>query len=213
MFQSDSRKPHERRSRISAQLFPRRRRGMSTAWLLIFGPVFLIMLYFAVELGNLHIALTELENGLEAAALAGAKEFANGGTPATARDYTLDYAEANTVAGAPLTLADNETPSAPSNPNGNAACDTQIVEDVDVILGSITGTTNAYVFCADDEPGAGEAFGVRTQKRLEVTPLCNKLLGVPMGPFYISAQVTARCEAAGNPHLVRVTDFDCDCNP
>jgi hypothetical protein len=46
---------------------------------------------------------------------------------------------------------------------------------------------------------------------VEVTPLCNSLLGVPMSPFYISAQVTALCEAGGDPHLVRIANFNCNC--
>jgi hypothetical protein len=65
---------------------PARRRGLATMWLIMFGPVFLVMLYFVVEIGHLYLAKTELNNALEAAALAGAQRWSQAGaTTADAR--------------------------------------------------------------------------------------------------------------------------------
>jgi len=54
-------------------------------------------------------------------------------------------------------------------------------------------------------------YGVRTRRVFEVTPICQSLFGVPIGPFAVSAQVEAMCEAPGGfPKLVRISQFLCN---
>ncbi|MCS7303479.1 MAG: pilus assembly protein TadG-related protein, partial [Thermoguttaceae bacterium] len=61
----------------------RARRGIATFWLLLFVPVFLVLLGLVVNVANLWLARVELETALEAAALAAVKEWGenlSGGT-------------------------------------------------------------------------------------------------------------------------------------
>ena len=95
------------------------RRGISVMWLVIWMPVLLIMLAIVVNLANVWLARVELENALEAAALAASKEWGSGGSTAIPRDVGVTYAEFNTVRGVPLEIATNLDP-APSGSNPNA---------------------------------------------------------------------------------------------
>lgn len=102
-----------------------RRRGISTLWLLLTLPVFLTLLVFTVDIANLWLARVELENGLEAAALAAVREWgeAGGGLTGEARDVGVAYARANLIRGESLTIATNLAPSlSGDNPNANLAC-------------------------------------------------------------------------------------------
>ena len=110
-----------------------RRRGLSTAWLLLFGPVFLVLLGLVVEIGNIYVAQSQLENAMEAAALAAVKEW---GGSAPSNDWTLiprqvgaAYGNVNEVAGqrlgdfSPMGL--NYQPGGTSN--NNASCGGDLV--------------------------------------------------------------------------------------
>jgi hypothetical protein len=126
-----------------------RRRGIAIAWLIIWSVVFLLMLCFAVEIGSIYVAQSELETALEAAALAGVKEWHDSGSTVLARDYAVAYAHANTVNDVPVLLDRNDSPP-PLDANGNYRCDGELV------LGRITGTTcNDLEFDHGQSPGGG----------------------------------------------------------
>jgi hypothetical protein len=88
-------------------------------------PIMLIMLGIVVNVANLWLARIELENSLEAAALAAVKQWGDAGGGATdgPRDAGVAYAAANDVRGIPLRISTNldPTPSG-SNPNANLRC-------------------------------------------------------------------------------------------
>jgi Flp pilus assembly protein TadG len=172
-------------------------------WLIMFGPVFLVMLYFVVEIGHLYLAKTELNNALEAAAQAGAQRWSQAGaTTADARDCADAYARANTVSSGTFGLDTTEdTNDPPGSPNRNVSCTGEIV------LGAVNVTTNA--FDANTTPIGVLQFGVRIRKTLTVAPLSSTLLGVSMGPFDLSGDVTAVCATGGKPQLIRLGTFSC----
>ncbi len=103
----------------------RRRRGISTLWLILTLPTFVVLLWFAFEIANLWLARVEVENALEAAALAAVKQWgdAGGGPTSVPREVGVAYAGANTVRFQPVQIATNldENPG-PDNPNENLTC-------------------------------------------------------------------------------------------
>jgi len=94
------------------------RRGVATLWLILALPIFLIILGAILEISNLWLARIQLKNGLDAAALAAVKEWAE--TPLVAntqpaRDVGVSFANANKAGGDPIPLSDNSG----SGPNQN----------------------------------------------------------------------------------------------
>lgn len=156
----------------------RRRKGVSTIWLILSGQVFLVFICFAAEIGHLWVARTELENALEAAALAGALEFRQSGS-ASARMVAIAYAEANTVVGQSLTL----DPNMGAGTNGNAS------NDGEIVLGEVTGADSPFTFDPNSAPV--DRFGVRVRKTFTVNSLCQQLFGVSLTNYTVSADVTA----------------------
>lgn len=99
------------------------RRGISILWVLLFVPVFIILLGVVVNVGNLWLARVELENGLEAAALAAVMEWAEDPVNTdAARQAGVAYAAANCVRGRALHIAANLGTAATENPNANLDC-------------------------------------------------------------------------------------------
>lgn len=87
---------------------PRNRRGIVTLWTLLAVPLMFILMGAAIEVGRMWQARVQLENALEAAALAAVHEWAErGGQPkeiAAARTVGEMYAFANCVQGRPVDL-------------------------------------------------------------------------------------------------------------
>ena len=87
---------------------PCRRHGISVLWLLLVLPLAAGMTLSVVEIGNLWIARAELENALEAATLAAAREWGEQGAEGDDVDLAaavgIDFAGFNTVAGDPVTI-------------------------------------------------------------------------------------------------------------
>ncbi len=110
----------------------RRRRGIATLWTILFIPVLLLLFIIAVEAGYLWLSRVELENALEAAALAAVKEWgdANGGSTWVPRQIGVEYAAANTINGVPVAIDMNY--NAANLPNENDSC------DGDLVFGAIT---------------------------------------------------------------------------
>jgi hypothetical protein len=135
-----------RRTRPAA----RRRRGVVTLWLILALPVLLLLLIFLIEIGNIWRARVELENALEAAALAAVKEWgdSSGTANLAARNVGVTYAAANTVTGSPVIITTNHNPGNSPTFNDSPAGD--------LIFGAITTDAIPWVFCGNRQPSCGE---------------------------------------------------------
>lgn len=89
-----------------------RRRGSATMWLVIWLPCLLTLFCVLLGVANLWLARVELENSLEAAALAAVKHWgqAGGGSTLEARDVGVAYATANIVRGQGVLIGTNYDP-------------------------------------------------------------------------------------------------------
>lgn len=193
-------RPRPSNRRMANRWFPRRRPGIAIAWLVIWGVVFLTMLCFAVEIGTIYLAQSELETAMEAAALAGVREWNDSGDASSARSFAVSYAAFNNVndQGVPL---DRNDGLPPADPNGNHAC------NGDLVLGVVSGPDcNNYDFDPSQAP-AGSNHGVHAEKRLQINSVCGQLFHLPLGPYSIHAHATAALEAGGAPRLVRIRQF------
>ncbi|MBI1246461.1 hypothetical protein GC197_01295 [bacterium] len=115
------------------------RRGVSMLWLLLAFPALILFLVLVVEIGNIWLARLELEQSLEANALAAVKEWAEGGVTDTknARIVGNQFTIANPVRFKTISLTDNTLNTAfvpaadpdllnydstKTNPNDNKVC-------------------------------------------------------------------------------------------
>ena len=98
------------------------RSGSATLWMLIWLPCLLALFVALVGVANLWLARVELENAMEAAALAAVKHWgeAGGGDTLTPRQVGVAYAHANAVRSVPVVIDDNY--QAGSGPNQNKDC-------------------------------------------------------------------------------------------
>jgi hypothetical protein len=170
------------------------------AWLVIWGVVFLTMLCFAVEIGTIYLAQSELETALEAAALAGVKQWKDSGDAGSTRTYAVSYADFNDVndLGVPL---DRNDGSPPTDGNGNHSCHGELV------LGVVSeADCNDLDFDHTLAP-TGNNHGVHAEKHLVVDSVCGHLFHLPLGPYSIHAQATAALDGSGAPRLVRIRQF------
>jgi len=155
-------------------LSKRARRGVSLLWIIIAFPALILFLVFAVEIGNVWLARIELEQSLEANALAAVKQWHEGGISDTedARMVGNAFSIANPVRGQQVNLTDTMLNTAfgienlnydPSMPNGNAVCTD--ISDYDnfkqqgvLVFGAIAQTRNlvdpaeSVIFRADLPP-------------------------------------------------------------
>src|SRR5688572_19289043 len=100
----------------------RKRRGSATLWLVIWLPCLLALFVTLVGVSNLWLARVELENAVEASALAAVKQWgdAGGGDTDIPRQVGVEYAEANGVRGNGLVIGTNYDVGA--LPNQNDEC-------------------------------------------------------------------------------------------
>jgi hypothetical protein len=96
-----------------------RRCGWTTLWLVVWIPVLMALFCGLLAVANLWLARVELENTLESAALAAAKEWgdAGGGDTLLPREVGVQFAAANTVRGQHLALQSNYAGSGGCNQN------------------------------------------------------------------------------------------------
>lgn len=147
-----SQTPH-RPARLPRTRQRRARRGVYTLWTILFLPVILLLLVIAVDISHLWLARVELENSLEAAALAAVKQWGDSGSTdtAVARSVGMDYAAANVINGTPVAILSNYDPT--NTPNQNDSCSGNLV------LGAVTQLTGTtcprYVFNAGIQPSCG----------------------------------------------------------
>ncbi|WP_166823259.1 pilus assembly protein TadG-related protein [Thalassoroseus pseudoceratinae] len=138
-----------RRRLAVPSFFPaHQRRGIAAFWVIAAAPCFVIMLCLVIDIGRLWLARVELEEALEAAALASVKEWGQNGGNETedARERGQALAAANLIRGEELVLEKNFDDSAAGGPNQNASC------TGDLVFGAITTTSPPFVFDAG-EPG------------------------------------------------------------
>lgn len=131
----------------------RRRRGISVLWTILFIPVMVILFAMVVEISFLWLARVELEDGLEAAALAAVTEWgrAGGGGTLTPRRIGVEYAEANVINDDPLIIQTNYADPPNTSVNENQSC------DGDLVFGAVLEdmATGGLIFNADIRPGCG----------------------------------------------------------
>jgi len=122
---SESLEDAQRRAHSAGHRKAQHRRGVATIWLLLLLPLFIILLCLVVEIGNLWLARAELEDALEAAALAAVKEWAEagGGSTLVSRNIGVAYAGANTVRGNSVVIQTNYDVLDLPNENANCAGD------------------------------------------------------------------------------------------
>ncbi len=142
--QSSLRGPHEES----------KRRGIATVWLILWGPVLLVLFCITLDLANIWIARVELRNALDAASQAAVKHWGDDGTNSTdvPRKVGVAFADANTILGNPLAIASNYGPG--NLPNENLEC------DGDLVFGSVVNQAPPYDFRSDVSPACapGKVF-------------------------------------------------------
>jgi hypothetical protein len=177
-----------------------RRRGSAIVWILVATPVILVLFMVVLSLASIWQARAELQNAVEAAALAGAKFWGdNADSPSTrtsARLAAQAVFQANTVFGDMVTIASNDNPSSTNN---NASTSGPI------LLGSFTSST-LYV---NQSPAAVNERACYVITTASITPLLQGL-GI-LGPFTVKASAAAvyssTTQGSGTPQLTIVTSI------
>lgn len=128
-----------------------RRRGITTLYLILLFPALFILLCLIIEIGNLWLARLELEDGLESAALAAVKEWAEsgGGGTLVPREQGQEFARANSMRDEEISILLNRDPG---NINENALL---VGPDANLVFGAITSLEPQVVFNANVIPSCG----------------------------------------------------------
>ncbi len=135
---------------------PRRRAGIAALWIVLVLPLLVLLIFFAVNIGNQWNARVELENSLEAAALAAVKEWAEGDGDSTlpARLVGQQYAAANYIGRCPVEIGLNYDPD-DGGVNENAEC---CLPDGNFVFGAVFEDENdpdRLIFNAGERPSCG----------------------------------------------------------
>lgn len=191
-----------RRIEFRKRSFPKNRRGIAIVWLILWGSIFLTFFCGFFEVATLWQAQVELNDSLDAAALAAVSEWktqrdmSNFSTKIP-RDVGIEYAAANPVMGDTVSLGDNYDPG--NSPNENSLCSGNLV------FGNLTSSGSDYDFNAGT---SGGLLAVRAQATIPLYGFCNSLFGVTF--LNVSASSTAFYDTgSGRPRLVRVTSYSC----
>jgi Flp pilus assembly protein TadG len=177
-------------------------------WLIVALPVLLLLACLLVEIGNIWLARAELENAMEAAALAAVKEWGDrgGGDTEMPREVGVAYAEANPVTGVPPAPFLSNRDGGDS-PNQNEDCTGNLV------FGAVTNAAVPYEFNAGVQPScSGAPFAVRARATVPVQSIGGRLSGMNWGMFSVSASAVAMYDCTtGRPRLIRVRPEDIVC--
>jgi uncharacterized membrane protein len=191
------------------------RRGISTVWVVAAAPALLAVLVLVTDLARIWLARVELETAVEAGALAGARSWggANDVDPIAdqqkARNTAVVFTEANGVVGSYVPITNNFASTLANNTNLSCAGN--------VIFGNVSRLDVngvAYQFQASVEVSSisHEDRGVTVIATANVTSFWQSLFGLPLGPYKITAQATARwtnSSGTPQPQLIRVSLFSC----
>jgi Flp pilus assembly protein TadG len=159
----------------------------------------MLMLFFVSDAGKIWIARIELENALEAAALAGVRTWgeASGGPTAAARAVAIEYASVNTVDGQSLTITSNLNVANPPNENASTTGN--------LVFGSATPVGTNWIFDSGTAPdcGANRSYAIRAQAKAPVTSFSNGFLGLTFGPYEVQIETTVIYQCgADTPRIV-----------
>jgi hypothetical protein len=205
-----------------------RRKGISVVWVVVVLPVFLVLLCLLVNTANLWLARVELENAMEASALAAVKQWgdAGGGSTEIPREVGVEYAYLNTYRSIPTNISTNyDSAAEDDNPNENLDCavgmadiDNGIPPSGNLIFGSMLasapGAFDASVAgklpSADDEDSDSGMPAVRAQATVTVPILLGRFFGFNDDTYSVSAKATAAYDReTGRVYLIRVDEFLC----
>jgi Flp pilus assembly protein TadG len=160
-----------------------------TVWTIICLPLLLTILYAVAEVGHRWQARTELENALEAAALATVQEWGEQGGGAknipAARRAGRAFGGANTVHRVPVRLHDRG-----------------IVPSAAWSFGTATPNGNGFDFTSDLE--ATSKFAVVLQATMKVAKLCRPVFGGWIGESTVTATAVAFYDPADTPPRPRL---------
>jgi uncharacterized membrane protein len=175
-----------------------RRRGAVTIWVIVATPAMLAMLVLVSDVSNLWLARVELENAVEAAALAAADSWGGGGDSAIDRSVAHNRAatlfDANLVRFTQFTLDPNDDSS---KPNNNATVPGP------VMLGSYNSSLATF-----DATATGPIPDMRACYVKITVPVQSLWTGFA-GPFQLTAIAVARYDAgSGTAKLVHVDPND-----
>jgi Flp pilus assembly protein TadG len=167
------------------------RRGVITIWTVICLPLAVTVLFGVAQVGRLWHARVQLENALEATALAAVQEWGDRGGESKNMMAALTvgraYAEANAVLGVPVKLNDRQSAA-------SAAWS----------FGTATPRGSGFDFTADSEATA--RFAVVLQATVRVPRLCRSLLGEST----ITATTVAFYDPSAEPRLPRLIRLNAD---
>lgn len=182
------------------------RRGISLLWLILSFPALILFLVFVVEIGNVWLARLELEQSLEASALAAVKEWAEHSANGTLvpREVGNQFAIANPVRGVDVDLQNDSLNPAfdgllnydANGINGNAVC-------TDIDLNSYD-QSGVLVFGAITQTEAANAGEPNVIFNAGATPHCAGVGGVPL---LIDASAQGNLGGPGNDNQWGVSFF------
>lgn len=125
------------------------RRGIAILWLILWGGMFLTFFCVVLEISAMWQAQVELNNTMDAAALAAVREWGLSGASTTqvARDVGVAYVGANPVQGSTVSVTTNYAPG--NSPNQNASLSGNFVFGaLDSIVSPITFDPDAQGGCS-----------------------------------------------------------------
>lgn len=178
------------------------RRGVATFWIIGLTPAFLGLIVLVTDYGNLWLAHEDLQNAVDAAALAGAKQWGDlsdvGGlgivNRSLAHNAAEEYAEANTVLGQTIDIDDNDNVAAVNNNNNCPG---------DVLLGTATPIFGTPYYDFNSFGGPNPIPATSRSCRVSATVTVNSLwetFGV--GPYTVRATATALYSGGGAAQLI-----------
>ncbi len=166
---------------------------MVTAWTIICLPLLMTILFAVAEVAHLWHARVQLENALEAAALATVQEWGRRGGGAKHLAAALAagraYGEANAVHGTPVRLSDRKIVPAAAWSFG-------------------TATPNGSGFDFTPDPEATAKFAVVLQFTVRVARLCRPILGASLGESTVTATSIAFYDTSETPPWPRLIRLD-----
>lgn len=191
-----------------------RRRGSATLWLVIWLPCLMALFCVLVGVANLWLARIELENALEASALAAVKAWGDvgGGSTLAPRNVGVAYAHANFARSQSVLIDTNYESSA--NPNQNSTCNLSVLPAAgNLIFGALDATDpDNLIFDAGKSPGCNgsKQFAVRAQAFVDLQPLGFQPFLGNLTSYRVQAKATAAYDCATQRvRLVRIDTFIC----
>lgn len=104
--------------------------------------------------------------------------------------------------------------AAGSNPFTTTGATVRIVVSGQTLVGTLVrfDANRSTVFFNGTISSSGQAFGVRARKTIQVPSITGILLGQTFGPYNVTAESYARYVCfSGNPQLIRINSYSCNC--